>query len=103
MHAHVWELVSAANLDAFIAYGVTALRDPGGGSSPWMRTLVDRSEFTNDPVPRVFFCRTQVILRCSGGCSPEIRQTFSKYIVVACPFIREQITAVSTVPHSIGS
>ncbi len=55
MHAHVWESVSAANLDAFIAYGVTALRDPGGGSLPWMGTLVDRSEFTNDPVPRVFF------------------------------------------------
>ena len=50
MHAHA----SGANQAAFIAYGVTSVRDTGGtvaGSSE----LADRAESGDDPIPRFFF------------------------------------------------
>ena len=50
MHAHA----SVANQAAFIAYGVTSVRDTGGsivGSSE----ILDRAETSGDPIPRYFF------------------------------------------------
>jgi imidazolonepropionase-like amidohydrolase len=50
MHAHA----AGANPEAFIAYGVTSVRDTGGsvvGSSE----LGDRAEASDDPIPRYFF------------------------------------------------
>ncbi len=50
MHAHA----VGANPEAFIAYGVTSVRDTGGsivGSSE----LVDRAEASEDPIPRYFY------------------------------------------------
>ena len=50
MHAHA----AGANPEAFIAYGVTSVRDTGGsivGSSE----LADRAEASDDPIPRYFF------------------------------------------------
>jgi len=43
-----------ANEEAFLAYGVTSLRDVGGGLA-WLNALQDRSEFTGLPVPRYFY------------------------------------------------
>jgi Tol biopolymer transport system component/imidazolonepropionase-like amidohydrolase len=50
MHAHS----ANANEEAFIAYGVTSLRDTGGTLAR-LNALQDRSEFTSDPVPRYFY------------------------------------------------
>jgi imidazolonepropionase-like amidohydrolase len=43
-----------ANEEAFLAYGVTSLRDTGGGLAS-LGAMEDRSEFTNLPVPRYFY------------------------------------------------
>ncbi len=43
-----------ANAEAFLAYGVTSLRDTGGGLA-LHGALQDRSDFTSLPVPRYFF------------------------------------------------
>jgi imidazolonepropionase-like amidohydrolase/Tol biopolymer transport system component len=50
MHVHA----GGANLAAFVAYGVTSVRDVGGGLR-WLSALADRSEATNGPVPRLFY------------------------------------------------
>jgi imidazolonepropionase-like amidohydrolase len=50
MHVHGW----GANQEAFLAYGVTSVRDTGG----WLaneNALLDREQSTNDPVPRYFY------------------------------------------------
>jgi imidazolonepropionase-like amidohydrolase/Tol biopolymer transport system component len=50
MHAHA----AGANQGAFIAYGVTSVRDTGGtivGSNE----IADRAEGSDDPIPRYFF------------------------------------------------
>lgn len=55
MHVHVessWVASDVAQ-EAFIAYGVTSVRDMGE-SLPWVKALADRSE-TAQPVPRYFF------------------------------------------------
>jgi len=43
-----------ANEEAFLAYGVTSLRDTGGPLL-WLNALQDRSEFTSHPTPRYFY------------------------------------------------
>jgi imidazolonepropionase-like amidohydrolase len=43
-----------ANEEAFLAYGVTSLRDTGGGLVS-LNALEDRSEFTGLPIPRYFY------------------------------------------------
>lgn len=43
-----------ANEEAFLAYGVTSLRDTGGGLA-WLNAMQDRGEFTSLPVPRYFY------------------------------------------------
>jgi imidazolonepropionase-like amidohydrolase len=50
MHAHA----SGANQEAFIAYGVTSVRDTGG-SIVASRELADRADASADPIPRYFF------------------------------------------------
>ena len=40
--------------EAFLAYGVTSVRDVGDWSA-WLNALADRGETTSDPVPRYFF------------------------------------------------
>jgi len=49
MHVHG----SFANQKAFIAYGVTSVRDLGGWL-PTLNALSDRADASNDPVPRYF-------------------------------------------------
>ena len=49
-HAHA----ELANQQAFLAYGVTSVRDPGS-SLARMNALADRGETTNDAIPRYFF------------------------------------------------
>ena len=53
-HAHTWHGNWVGNQNAFLAYGVTSIRDPGGALI-WMNALADRSEATSDPVPRYFY------------------------------------------------
>ena len=50
MHAHA----AGANQEAFLAYGVTSVRDTGG-SIVASSELVDRAETSDDPIPRYFF------------------------------------------------
>lgn len=50
MHVHS----QGANEEAFLAYGVTSLRDTGGGLS-WLISQQDRSESTGLPLPRYFY------------------------------------------------
>jgi imidazolonepropionase-like amidohydrolase len=55
MHVHVessWEASDVAQ-EAFIAYGVTSVRDTGE-SFPWVKALADRSK-TDQAVPRYFY------------------------------------------------
>jgi imidazolonepropionase-like amidohydrolase len=53
MHVHVRPRLGVFH-EAFLAYGVTSVRVPGGWG-PWLNSLVDRSEATNLPVPRYFW------------------------------------------------
>jgi imidazolonepropionase-like amidohydrolase/dipeptidyl aminopeptidase/acylaminoacyl peptidase len=50
MHAHA----AGANQEAFIAYGVTSVRDTGG-SIVGSGEIVDRAETSDDPIPGYFF------------------------------------------------
>ena len=50
MHVHGDE----ADQAAFVAYGVTSVRDMGG-SLGWLSALADRGEATSEPFPRIFF------------------------------------------------
>jgi hypothetical protein len=50
MHAHA----AGANQDAFIAYGVTSVRDTGG-SIVGSGEIADRAEASEDPIPRYFY------------------------------------------------
>ena len=50
LHAHS----EGANAEAFLAYGVTSLRDTGGALS-WLNAMQDRSEFTSNAAPRYFY------------------------------------------------
>jgi imidazolonepropionase-like amidohydrolase/Tol biopolymer transport system component len=50
MHAHA----AGANQEAFIAYGVTSVRDTGG-SIVGSNEIADRAEASADPIPRYFF------------------------------------------------
>ncbi len=50
MHAHA----AGANQGAFIAYGVTSVRDTGG-SIVGSNEIADRAEGSDDPIPRYFF------------------------------------------------
>jgi imidazolonepropionase-like amidohydrolase len=50
MHAHA----AGANQEAFIAYGVTSVRDTGG-SIVVSRELADRADASDVPIPRYFF------------------------------------------------
>lgn len=43
-----------ANQEAFLAFGVTSVRDTGGSLSS-LNALQDRSDFTGEPVPRYFY------------------------------------------------
>lgn len=56
MHVHVdrWWHSVGEDQHVFLAYGVTSVREPGGEPG-WTKALSDRSEATNDPVPRYFF------------------------------------------------
>jgi hypothetical protein len=47
-------LSEGANAEAFVAYGVTSLHDPGGALS-WLNAMQDRSELTSNAVPRDFY------------------------------------------------
>ena len=49
MHVH-----ARGDQVAFVAYGVTSVRDVGAVLA-WLNALADRSEATNQPVPRYFF------------------------------------------------
>ncbi len=53
MHVHA-DAVNPANQKAFLAYGVTSVRDTGGWL-PWLNALEDRSEATSEPLPRYFY------------------------------------------------
>jgi Tol biopolymer transport system component/imidazolonepropionase-like amidohydrolase len=50
LHVHA----AGANEEAFLAYGVTSLRDTGGPLA-WINALQDRDDFTSNPVPRYFY------------------------------------------------
>ena len=50
LHVHS----NGANEEAFLAYGVTSLRDTGG-SLAWLNAMQDRSQSTGLPVPRYFY------------------------------------------------
>ena len=56
MHVHVdrWWHSVGEDQHAFVAYGVTSVRETGGEPS-WTNALSDRSEATSDAVPRYFF------------------------------------------------
>ena len=43
-----------ANPDTFLAYGITSVRDTGGGME-MLSALADRGDISGDPVPRYFF------------------------------------------------
>jgi imidazolonepropionase-like amidohydrolase len=43
-----------ANPDTFLAYGITSVRDTGGGLE-MLSALADRGDISGDPVPRYFF------------------------------------------------
>ncbi len=44
----------ATNQEAYLAYGVTSVRNPGGHLA-WQNALADRAEATSNPAPRCFF------------------------------------------------
>jgi imidazolonepropionase-like amidohydrolase/Tol biopolymer transport system component len=54
LHVHAAWADHEASLDAFIAYGVTSVRDTGGRLD-LLNTLADRGDLTADPLPRAFF------------------------------------------------
>ncbi len=53
LHTHSGFPVAAPEHEAFIAYGITSVRDVGGWFL-WLNTLADRGEASSDPVPRYF-------------------------------------------------
>ena len=53
LHVHTWLHGARVNQRAFLAYGVTSVRQPGSALT-WLNTLAGRSETTSDPVPRYF-------------------------------------------------
>lgn len=53
-HAHADGSGHGSSQAAFLAYGVTSVRDPGGRIS-WLNAMRDRAESTGDPVPRYVF------------------------------------------------
>ncbi|MEE8199799.1 MAG: amidohydrolase family protein, partial [Candidatus Acidoferrales bacterium] len=53
MHAHT-QYIRAGDEEPFLAYGVTSVRNPGGWL-PGLNAVADRSQATNQPVPRYFF------------------------------------------------
>jgi Tol biopolymer transport system component/imidazolonepropionase-like amidohydrolase len=53
-HAHADGSGHGSSQAAFLAYGVTSVRDPGGRIS-WLNAMRDRAESTGDPVPRYIF------------------------------------------------
>ncbi len=53
-HVHSAWANYEANPDTFLAYGVTSVRDTGGGLET-LCALADRGETSSDPVPRHFF------------------------------------------------
>ena len=54
LHVHAAWANHEANPDAFVAYGITSVRDTGGRLD-LLNTLSDRGELTADPLPRYFF------------------------------------------------
>jgi hypothetical protein len=50
LHVHA----VGANEEAFLAYGITSLRDTGGGLAS-LNALQDRSDLTRNPTPRYFY------------------------------------------------
>ncbi len=54
LHVHAAWANHEANPDAFIAYGITSVRDTGGRLD-LLNSLSDRGELTADPLPRYFF------------------------------------------------
>jgi imidazolonepropionase-like amidohydrolase/Tol biopolymer transport system component len=54
LHVHAAWANHETNPDAFIAYGITSVRDTGGRLD-LLNTLSDRGELTADPLPRYFF------------------------------------------------
>ena len=54
VHAHADGSGHFSSQAAFLAYGVTSVRDPGGRIS-WLNAMRDRAESTGDPVPRYVF------------------------------------------------
>jgi imidazolonepropionase-like amidohydrolase len=54
LHVHAAWANHEANPDAFIAYGITSVRDTGGRLD-LLNTLSDRGDLTTDPLPRYFF------------------------------------------------
>jgi imidazolonepropionase-like amidohydrolase len=53
MHQHT-QHIGAGDQEPFLAYGVTAVRNPGDWL-PGLNAVADRSQATNQPVPRYFF------------------------------------------------
>jgi Tol biopolymer transport system component/imidazolonepropionase-like amidohydrolase len=53
-HAHADGSGHGSSQAAFLAYGVTSVRDPGGRIS-WLNAMRDRADSTGDPVPRYIF------------------------------------------------
>lgn len=54
LHVHAAWADHEANPDAFVAYGITSVRDTGGRLD-LLNSLSDRGELTADPLPRYFF------------------------------------------------
>ncbi len=54
LHVHIDRFRPGADQGAFLAYGVTSVREVGG-SLPWLNTLADRSDTSADPLPRFFY------------------------------------------------
>jgi imidazolonepropionase-like amidohydrolase/Tol biopolymer transport system component len=82
MHVH-----AGAELHALVAYGVTSVRDVGGGAR-WLSALADRSEATNRPVPRLFYSGEILAGQCAKTpsqarqCVSRLRQDGSRFIKV---------------------
>jgi len=51
MHGHLWGQTPRA----FLAYGITTVRDVGGNELLWVATRSDRSEATAEPIPRIVY------------------------------------------------
>jgi len=55
MHVHSFRyFLLQPSPEAILAYGVTSVRD-AGGRLDWLKALADRSETSNEPLPRYFF------------------------------------------------